>query len=382
MDCIAMKLNSKTKSILMAVAIALAVSLWMLSGLGGDPSATNSPSSVRAGSGGSSDNPERPTRVVVQHSVARTITRAVSGAGRTEPNRRVELRAETDGSVVAIGAERGARVSAGQPIVELDMRDRESQLAEADALIEQMRLQYEGAERLRGESFVSDAQIAEARARLVSAEAAKERILDDIAYTTVDAPFDAVLQDRTVEIGDYVQAGDTVAELVDIDPMIVVGDVNEREVYNLGIGSPGLARLANGTLVQGTVRYLAPVADETTRTFRIELAVPNADGNLRAGVTAELRLDADEITAHSLSPALLALADDGAVGVKAVDDDNRVRFYPVEIVDSSAEGMSVTGLPRALRIISVGQGFVSEGNLVEPVMDPAAQSGSDDERPY
>lgn len=378
-----MKLNSRTKSILIAGAVALGVSLWMLSGLGGDPDGTRSTrSSLRADDGASSSNPERPIRVVVQSSTARRITREIGVAGRTEPNRQVEVRAETDGTVVSIGADRGARVTEGQLIVELDMRDREAQLAEADALIEQMRLQYEAAERLRGREFVSDAEIAEARARLVSAQAARARILDDIEYTTIEAPFDAVLQERSVEIGDYVQAGDPVAELVDTDPMLVVGNVNEREVQGLSIGSTGGARLVNGGLVEGTVRYLAPVADESTRTFRIELAVPNSDGNLRAGVTAELEIDAEEIMVHSLSPALLTLADDGTVGVKAVDDDERVRFHPVEIVDSSAEGMSVTGLPRELRIISVGQGFVTEGNLVEPVMDPAALTRNEDERAY
>jgi multidrug efflux system membrane fusion protein len=99
-------------------------------------------------------------------------------------------------------------------------------------------------------------------------------------------------------------------------------------------------------------------------------------------MTAELRLAADQVTAHSLSPALLALADDGTVGVKAVEADERVRFYPVEIIATSPEGISVTGLPDELRVISVGQGFVTEGQRVEAVMDPAALSRSGNERPY
>jgi multidrug efflux system membrane fusion protein len=217
---------------------------------------------------------------------------------------------------------------------------------------------------------------------LVGAEAARKRILDDIAYTNVKAPFDAIVQDRMVEIGDYVQAGDAVARLVDTNPMIVVGEVNEREVHELAVGSIGNARLVDDTIVAGTIRYLSPLADDNTRTFRVELAVPNPEGRLRAGMTAELRLAADQVTAHSLSPALLALADDGTVGVKAVDAGNRVEFYPVEIIDSSPEGILVTGLPSELRVISVGQGFVTEGQTVAPVVDPAALSRSDDERSY
>jgi multidrug efflux system membrane fusion protein len=378
-----MKATPRTTSILVAGGVALAVALWMLSGLFGEESASpTTRASVRNGETRTGDNPERRPRVVVLRSSARTVRREILVSARTEPNRQVELRAETDGAVVALGVERGANVESGQRIVSLDMRDRAARLEEAEALIVQTQLQYEAAERLRGQRFVSEAQIAEAKARLVGAEAAKQSILADIDYTTIEAPFDGVLQERSVEIGDYVQAGDTVAFVVDTDPMIVVGEVNEREVHSLGIGNPGTARLVDGTNVDGTIRYLAPVADESTRTFRVELAVPNPDGNLRAGMTSELKLSAEEISAHTLSASALALADDGTVGVKAVDAENRVRFHPVEIVSTSPEGISVTGLPRELAIISLGQGFVIEGQLVEAVSDPEAISQSDDARPY
>lgn len=370
---------SRKISILLAVGVTLAFVIWMLSGIGNDPVVSEravGSSSVRdAGA-------ERPMSVMIQRSAAREIEREIAVSGRTEPNRSVELGAETEGRIVELGAERGSAVSTGQLIARLDMRDRAARLAEAEALIVQMRLQYEAAQRLQGQQFVSEAQIAEAEARLVSAEAARERILLDIDHTTIEAPFDALVQDRAVELGDYVKAGDTVALIVDTDPMIVVGDVNEREVANLAIGSPGVAEMGNGREYPGTVRYLAPVANESTRTFRVELSIPNPDLEMRAGMTTSLRLGAGRMTAHSISPALLALADDGRIGVKAVDDFNRVRFYPVEIVGSSDAGALVTGLPDILNIISVGQGFVTEGQEVIPVEDPAALSQTEYERPH
>jgi multidrug efflux system membrane fusion protein len=121
----------------------------------------------------------------------------------------------------------------------------------------------------------------------------------------------------------------------------------------------------SGELVEGRICYLAPVAAESTRTFRLELAIPNGDGNLRAGMTAEMRLAADQITAHVLSPALLTLDDSGVVGVKSVNDRNVVEFHAVEIVGSPADGITVTGLPQELRLITVGQGFVKPGERVD-----------------
>jgi multidrug efflux system membrane fusion protein len=370
---------SRRTSILIAAGIALALGVWMGSGLLQEAARPPAASPARNSSAGTS---ERPMQVMIRQSVASRQTRRITASARTEPNRTVEIRAEIDGTIVDLGAERGTRVAEGRLIAAIDMRDRQSQLEETEALIVQMRLQYEAAERLKGQQFVSDAQIAEARARLVGAQAARDRIQLEIDRTQVLAPFDALIQEREVEIGDYVKSGDSIARLVDTDPMIVVAEVNEREVAPLRIGSQGTAVLIDGTEHVGTVRYLSPVAADSTRTFRIELAIPNADNRIRAGMTAELQLDAEEITAHALSAALLALADDGTIGVKTVDEFSRVRFYPIELVGSTEDGALVTGLPNSVRVISVGQGFVTDGQVVVPVEDPAAMSSAKDERAY
>lgn len=374
------KNTSRKNSILIAAGVALALAAWMLSGLLGNGSTAPQMRPAVDSASGSAD--ERRMRVTVTHSTAMQIPREIVVSSRTEPNRQVELKAETSGTVVAIGAARGSRVTAGDEIVRIDMRDRRAQLAEAEALVEQRRLEHEAAQRLRGQNFVSEAQIAEAKARLVAAEAARERIALDIGRTSVKAPFEGLLQERLVEIGDYVASGDSIAYIVDTNPMIVVGEINERQVSSLAVGSPGRARLVDGSVIDGTIRYLAPVAADETRTFRVELAVANPEGRIRAGVTAEMRLAGEIITAHSLTPALLALGDDGAIGVKAVDEFNRVRFYPVELVGSSLQGALVTGLPANLRVISVGQGFVTEGQEVIPVEGAAELSQSEDERAY
>jgi multidrug efflux system membrane fusion protein len=303
--------------------------------------------------------------------------REIVVSARTEPNRSVELRAETAGRVVELGAERGRVVAAGEVIVALDMRERNARLEEAKANVAHMQLQYDGARKLKTQQFVSETHIAEALARVAAAQAALEAIEIDIAHTKLVAPFDAVLQERSVELGDYVNSGDTVAQLVDTDPLIVVGEISERDVPQVQVGGIGYVQLVNGERLEGRVRYVAPVADASTRTFRVELAVANPDAGLRAGVTAEMRLSTTEITAHVLSPALLTLADDGTVGVKTVGAGDRVEFHPIQIVGSSAAGITVSGLPETVRLITVGQGFVKPGEIVEPVLDTSAVDLSD-----
>jgi multidrug efflux system membrane fusion protein len=279
--------------------------------------------------------------------------------------------------VVALGAERGRAVKAGERVVGLDLRDRQARLDEARALVAYADLQFEAARKLQTQQFVSDTQMADLLSRVVGARAALQLIELEVANTSIVAPFDALLQERLVEVGDYVNSGDSVAQLVDTDPLIVVGDVSEREIHDLAVGVTGTARLVNREPIEGRIRYLSPIAAESTRTFRVELAIPNPEGALRAGMTAEMRLNADRISAHRISAALLTLDEAGAIGVKSVNGYNRVEFHEIEIVGSSADGVSVTGLPEDIRLIVVGQGYVRPGDLVEPVLATPSARVSD-----
>src|SRR5690606_2718769 len=112
----------------------------------------------------------------------------------------------------------------------------------------------------RGREFLSEAAIAEAEAQLESARAALATIRLEIQRTTIAAPFDGVIDERAVELGDFLNLGDPVATLVDIDPLIVAGDVGERQIHQLDVGSTGEATLLSGERVAGTVRYISPVA--------------------------------------------------------------------------------------------------------------------------
>ena len=355
--------SSRRNSLLIAAAIAAALVVWIASGLGRGLPATSET--------GARD-PSSRMEVTVREFHAPTTLRRITVSARTEPDRFVEIKAETEGRIVGIGADRGAFVEQGSLIAAIDERDRRARLAEADALIRQREVEFEAANRLRGQAFMSEAELAAAEALLVGARASRERIELDLERTRISAPFDAMVYDRLVEIGDYVAVGDPIAQLVDTDPLVVVGDINQREIGGIRIGAQGAARLLGQGEVEGTVRYISPVAADSTRSFRIELAIPNPQRSLRVGTSAELILGGEEITAHSISAGLLVLADDESIGVMSVDETDHVRFVPVEIAGSSGDGVLVTGLPSRVTLITVGQGFVTDGQAVIPVEDSFA----------
>lgn len=350
----------QTRPWILAVAIAAAVALWLASGSFG----THRPESD--GTGTAASEPDMP-RVQVATQQAASVMRHISVYGRTAPARTVELKAETNGRVTSLGVKRGEAASAGDLLFRLDLRDREARLQQAQAAVDEHAAAWKAQMELKPEGYVSDAQLAETKARLDAARAELTRARLDLEYMSIRAPFDGTVQERQVEIGDFVRAGDPVATFVDNTRLIVTGSIAEQDVRHVNPGDRATALLVTGEEVEGRIRYLSPVAEESTRTFTVELEIPNPEGRLPAGVTAEMRLRAGEIHAHRVSPSLLVLDAEGRLGISTVDAAGLVAFHPVEIARSETDGVWVTGLPEQATIITVGQGYVSAGQRVTPV---------------
>jgi multidrug efflux system membrane fusion protein len=116
----------------------------------------------------------------------------------------------------------------------------------------------------------------------------------------------------------------------------------------------------------GQVTFLSRSADEQTRTFRVEVRVPNADQLIGDGQTAEIVVASDGRMAHLLPASSLTLDNDGAIGIRAIvtQDDTDIdiaRFMPVGIMRDTIDGIWVTGLPDTVVVIVVGQEYVTDG---------------------
>lgn len=347
-----------------AGGILLLVVIWMLTGIGSSGNEQSSSETAASDSG-----THKSTDVRVRQQQAEPVESFVDVYGRTAPSRTVTLKAEIGGRVVAVAADRGAYVKKGGDLILLDVRDRNEQVERARAELKAAQMRFDAEKRLQHENFASETRLAEAQAQLDAAHAELKRIQVDLASTRIRAPFNGALQERLVEVGDYVAIGDPVATFVDIDTLIVTGSVSETERANLEIGGTATAKLITGQTIEGRVRYIDPVAEEATRTFKIELEVPNDEHALPAGVTAQIHVPTGRQLAHRISPAILTLDDNGEIGIKTVADDNTVRFSKVDIVKSGVNGMWISGLPEKANIITVGQGFVKPGDTVNPVFE-------------
>lgn len=357
-------------SVLIAVMLAAGATAWVMSGDMESQETTSQTAPLAVTAPSPANVPEdKAVAVRVRDSVAEPYRAHMRLTGKTEADRHAVLSAETVGRVVEIDVDLGDRVETGQTVARLAMDDRMARLREARALVTQREIEFNAADTLSKKGFQSETAKAQSRAQLEAAQAQLERIQVEISKTEITAPFAGRVEEKLVEVGDFAQTGTALLRLVDLDPMLVTVQVSEREIEAVEVGAEATVDLMSGQSLTGMVRRLAPSATAETRTFEVEIELPNPDFRLRDGVTASVRLPTRERLAHSLSPAVLTLDDAGRVGVKAVDADDKVVFHPVRILEDRADRMWVTGLPTTLTIITVGQEYVRVGATVRPMQD-------------
>ncbi|MDC3322850.1 efflux RND transporter periplasmic adaptor subunit [Gammaproteobacteria bacterium] len=184
------------------------------------------------------------------------------------------------------------------------------------------------------------------------------------AYPKIVAPFSGYLESLKVDEGDFLNTGAVCASLIDPDPMLLVADIAEKDIAQIQLGSEASAKLISGRLITGNVSFIASSADKNTRTFRVEISVDNKDRSIRDGVSAEIYIKGKEEPAHRISPAILALNDQGKLGIRTVTSDNTVEFREINILEDTNNGMWVSGLGKEARIITLGQEYVFQGQTV------------------
>ena len=358
------------KTFLTSGVIALALFGWLMSGYLTKPATEFTASLAEQNALASKvDFETPPTKVRVQSSSASPRTRFAVIRGKTENKRTVDVKTETTGRIEERLIERGSEVTKGQVLCKIAIEDRRVAVDEALQTLNKAKIDYQGALRLKKQGFNSQSTIAEKKAQLATANAMLKRREIALAKTKVTAPFDGVVENLGLEVGDYAAPGNSCATLVDLDPMLMVGQVSEKMVLDLKVGGTVFGILSNGAKVTGTLTFIGKQGDKATRTYPIEAELDNEKGLLRSGLTTEIQIPTDEVLAHQVSPAIFTLDDYGKIGIRTVNEKNVVEFHHVEILSEDEQGAWVTGLPNQTNIITVGHELVIQGERVDPVLD-------------
>jgi membrane fusion protein (multidrug efflux system) len=233
-------------------------------------------------------------RVPVETVAARweRVEDKISAVGTFEPNEMVEVKSEVAGRVASISFEEGAKVAEGDVLFVLDDAKWRAERDAAEARFKKARNNLERSRRLLEEKTISPQEFDDVEAEFKAANAELALTEKRLADATIRSPLNGYASWRRVSPGKYVEVGETLVTVVENDPMKIDFAVPERYLPQLRLGQNVNVRVAasGNQIFAGTVYFIDPIVDPSTRTVKIRAQIPNPDGELRAGQYANVEL--------------------------------------------------------------------------------------------
>ena len=260
--------------------------------------------------------------VQVVESLATTINDSIDFSSTTEASRRIEIKSEVMTTVDQVMIKAGTLVKKGQHVIKLNDFDTNKDLFDIDLLSQ-----------------------------------------NEFNKVALFAPFNGILLDGHKIGGELVMPGEKVYELIDLSSLKIFGYINENEILSISLNNEVSISIL-GEEIEGKIDYISPISDPNTKTFEIVVKVDNKNYRYKDGLSSMISIKKGEVLAHKISPSILALGNDGALGVKVINDESKVMFKEIQVIEDTSEYMLVTGLNEKEQLIIVGQQYVSTGEEV------------------
>ena len=342
------------------------------------------------------------------------IDQSIELQGQTTHNKKIDVKSETTGNITEINFNRGDKVSAGDELIKISIENRKeilnsskkdlerlnkelnlneknklNRLSQNKELIKLYEIEFASAQQLIDKGLSSKSKLSLASFNLANAKSDQEDILInfesqksniesqianvksqlknielDIENTSINSPFEGIISDKMIEVSEYITPGNPLFTIIDLTPIKIQGYLSEFDVNKVKLGTKATIENANGIKKEGIISFISPSAETSTRTFEITIEAENSDLSFKSGITTKIVIAGSELKAHKIPPSILTLQDDGTVGVKAVNEENIVIFYPTTSVKDTIDGIWVSGLPDKVNLIVTGQEYVAIGESV------------------
>lgn len=348
---------------MLALVVFVLAALWVLTGHFASVGSEEASAAEAQAAEPAAQTPKRTVAVVMAE--LSDYARLIRISGVTEADKLAILAARSNGVVQELGAEQGDMVARGATVMLLEGEEVRAAVKAAEDQLAQAAEQLAVGEALNAKGSLPETEVTARRAAKTAAEGALAQARAAADRLSLTAPFAGTVDAVNVELGEWVQQGTPIATLISLDPIVVKAEVSERDVAHVSVGAKALVRLVSGVALEGTVRHLARKASDRTRTFALEVDLPNPDGQIPSGMTAELRLTAATQPALTVPRSVLTLNEAGQVGLRLVDDKDIAGFLPVDLIDDTEAGFVVTGVPQGARVIVAGQDLVRDGEIVQ-----------------
>ena len=287
--------------------------------------------------------------------------------GFTQASRIVTLKSQVEGKISSKNFSKGNFYKAGKNLLLIDPEDKIAKLKEMEALLNQRKKEYEVAENLYKKGFRSEVKLTESRTNFENALALFEKSQVELNNTKIIMPFDSSVEDSFVELGDYVKKGDSIAKIVDLNPIFIDVTASEKEINKIKLFQQTRVRIGK-KVVSGKINYISKTSDPKTRNFKIQVEVDNTNSNILSGLSTEIEIDLDPENAYFIPSSLITLNNEGKIGLKIIFN-NLVKFIPIKILSDTGKGfwveISDNFNNKEIVVITQGHEFTVEGEKVD-----------------
>jgi membrane fusion protein, multidrug efflux system len=321
--------------------------------------------------GAQAEDRVRTLNVEVVEAVPRDFVHYVRVVGTVEADRDVTVSAEEGGTVQAVLARPGDRVRPGQPLARLDASVLRAQLEQA---VSQAELAEETWQRQRQlweeEQIGTEMAYLQAKYNARTARAQARVLAERVERTTIRAPIAGVLEERMVEVGTMVFPGTPVARILDVDTVKVVGGVPERYAADIAPGVEVVLTVdrLGGREFVGAVDHVGAAVDRSSRTFTVEIGVPNPGLPMKPGMVANIQIARQPVTDAIVVPRHAVLRSEGGyVAYVAVPARGGWQAEARTVVPGVARGDEMVieaGIEAGDRVVVVGQQRVAHGDAL------------------
>jgi len=290
-------------------------------------------------------------------------------------NQDVSIQAEESGVIRELFVERGDHVATGAPIAKIDDRVLGAQVDQARAAADLASETWDRRRRLWEDDRVgSELAYLEAKYAAEQSAATLASLEERLARTLVRAPFEGVVDERPVDVGTMVGPGETVARIVDLDPIKVLAGVPERYSSDVKVGAEAVMsfQALGGETHSAPVRYVGATVNPRNRTFPIEVRVPNPDGSIKPEMVAEMAVTRQTVQDAIVVPQdALVRVEEGYVVFVVGQDENGEPVAPAREVTLGPTRRNLvvidSGVEVGEELIVVGQKSVADGDRVNIV---------------
>ncbi|MDQ7065740.1 MAG: efflux RND transporter periplasmic adaptor subunit [candidate division KSB1 bacterium] len=290
------------------------------------------------------DQQEKPTNVEVQVVKPSDFVEYIEVPGTVEADIATTISAEEAGKVVRIGFKKGEQVKQGDVLIELDSEVLRKTYDEARAAFESARIRYERQKNLFEQNAISEQQYLDSKYAFERAEAAMQALKARLDKIAIRSPIAGILDNRYVDLGEFVSPGMRVAEVIKIDFVRVVAGVPERYITDIRMDSPVITSIdiLGDRTFPGKITFIGSTINPQSRTFPVEVRIRNRDGLIKPNMLARLHIVRETYTNGIVVPRDVLIETE--IGKQVfVAENGLAKAKKVEIVASSSNQVLIRG---------------------------------------